>query len=119
MKKTSLRHVLHVFCVSLAYILSTASACDGDSSGSGGGSDEIRNDATYEFEKVNLVYEIPEEADYGLTRYDGDLGELSSAHGIEPTAFSGTIDNLCNILLYEQNYVQDRKTGNQSHDEII
>ncbi len=62
MKKTSLRHVLHVFCVSLAYILSTASACDGDSSGSGGGSDEIRNDATYEFEKVNLVYEIPEES---------------------------------------------------------
>ena len=109
MEITSLQHVLYALSISLICIFTTASACDDDSSGSGGGNDEIRNDATYEFEKVNLVYEIPEEADYGLTRYDGDLGELSSAHGIDPTAFSGTIDNLSNILLYEQNYVQDRK----------
>lgn len=108
MKKTSLRHVLHVFCVSLAYILSTASACDGDSSGSGGGSDEIRNDATYEFEKVNLVYEIPEESGT-LTSIYVDLGELSMAHWIDGTKLNGTITDLNNILYFEEDYPEDRK----------
>ncbi len=105
MQKTFIKRTLYLLILSGIVLVSSASSCDGDSNGS---NQTVQNDATYEFESISLMYDIPQKLD-DFTRLDGDLGELSIAHGINGTEFQGVINDLNSILVNEGNYPVNRK----------
>lgn len=87
---------------------SSGSSGGGNSGNSGGSTTTITYDATYEFESVNLRYDISSTSDSWSKMYQ-DAGDLYQAHGTDPMELKGVINNLYNILENSDNYSDRNK----------
>lgn len=105
--------MLFPLAITTLFFFCTAGTCNNPgSSTSGSGGDDvfqpIRSDATYEFKSVKLLYDF-RYLDNSFNFMNGDAGELYQAHDVDPTKFYGSITNLRNILLNEDNYELEYK----------
>ena len=114
------RRYLFYSIILICTLTSCFSECSSNSGNGGGGNnghnghspDEperiISNDATYEFESVNLTYDLSNKHNTWTYLYL-DTGDLYRAHGTDPTELKGSINNLYNILEYSDDYSESYK----------
>ena len=103
------RKYLTPVAIVVVTLLCTAHKCDdSNSGGNGGNSGGSTTTTTYEFESVNLRYDISSSSDSWSKMYQ-DAGDLYQAHGTDPTKLKGVINNLYNILENSDNYSDRNK----------